>query len=290
MVDGADHRPYYSVTPPTAEDRPEAQAEARHRAGLRHLRARRLGRWEWVVDGQALVPPCGDLAHRRTVTMRRVILVTGPPCAGKTSYVRQHAGPDDTVLDQDVIGARAMTAALRRLPSHGTTWVIRCAPGPSARAELVRSIGATDHVHLAPSRDELIARAKHRPNRRQAIAAVGKWIAAELADAPSTVRSTATRSRSDGQVRAYRKGRPYRRAKATLQGNTQTCWLCGHAGAYELDHEPALTLLLDMGLDPNDAQYHRAAHGSSCPCPTCGQRCNQAKGAGAGRVRMSCEW
>lgn len=89
---------------------------------------------------------------------------------------------------------------------------------------------------------------------------------------------------------AGRKGRPYREAKARLSANTQMCWLCGHAGAYELDHEPARKVLLALGHDPNDPQYHRAAHGSSCPCPTCGQRCNQVKGVGNRRPRMTCEW
>lgn len=89
---------------------------------------------------------------------------------------------------------------------------------------------------------------------------------------------------------AGRRGRPYRRAKAVLQANTQMCWLCGHDGAYELDHEPPRKTLLELGLDPNDPQYHRAAHGTSCPCPTCGQRCNQIKGAGQGRPRLIADW
>lgn len=89
---------------------------------------------------------------------------------------------------------------------------------------------------------------------------------------------------------AGRKGRPYRNAKANLQAKSQMCWLCGHTGAFELDHEPARKVLLQLGLDPNDPQFHRPAHGSSCPCPTCGQKCNQIKGTGAGRTRMTSEW
>lgn len=89
---------------------------------------------------------------------------------------------------------------------------------------------------------------------------------------------------------AGRKGRPWREAKAKLHATTDLCHLCGHAGAREADHEPPRKVLLALGLDPNDVQYLRAAHGSSCPCPTCGQACNQIKGTGTGRVRMSCEW
>jgi hypothetical protein len=88
---------------------------------------------------------------------------------------------------------------------------------------------------------------------------------------------------------AGRKGRPWRKAKATMNATTQVCWLCGHDGAYEVDHEPARKILIERGLDPNDPQYHRPAHGSSCRCPTCGLCCNQVKGTGQ-RARMTCEW
>jgi hypothetical protein len=89
---------------------------------------------------------------------------------------------------------------------------------------------------------------------------------------------------------AGRKGRPWREAKAKLHAISQTCWLCGHAGATEADHEPPRKVLLQLGLDPNDLQYLRPAHGSSCPCPTCGQTCNQIKGEGQHKPRMTCEW
>lgn len=88
---------------------------------------------------------------------------------------------------------------------------------------------------------------------------------------------------------AGRKGRRWREAKADLRSLSQVCWLCGHHGAFEADHEPPRKVLLQLGLDPNDVRYLRPAHGSSCPCPTCGQSCNQVKGTG-GRPRMSCEW
>lgn len=89
---------------------------------------------------------------------------------------------------------------------------------------------------------------------------------------------------------AGRKGRPWREAKAKLHSISQMCWLCGHDGATEADHDPPRKVLLQLGLDPNDLQYLRPAHGSSCPCPTCGQKCNQVRGTGERSVRMSCEW
>jgi hypothetical protein len=219
---------------------------------------------------------------------RRVVLVTGPPCAGKTTYATQHAALGERILDQDKLGARAMRAELARIGQHdGTVWIIRCAPGPTARAQLVRDLGATEHVHLALPKHEAIARATHRPDRRRHIAAITKWYAAEAEDAPP-----AHRTGHGGRTQAdlARRGRAYRKAKQDLHKATQTCWLCGHAGAFELDHEPAIDTLLSLGLNPQDAQYHRAAHGTSCPCPTCGQKCNQVKGAGQRATRMTCEW
>jgi hypothetical protein len=55
------------------------------------------------------------------------------------------------------------------------------------------------------------------------------------------------------------------------------CHLCGHDGAGEADHLSPLSLDPDQPLDPHAM---RPAHGVSCPCPTCGRRCNQERGAG----------
>jgi hypothetical protein len=43
----------------------------------------------------------------------RVTVVAGPPCSGKTSYVRGHAGPGDLVVDYD-----ALAVALGSGDSH----------------------------------------------------------------------------------------------------------------------------------------------------------------------------
>lgn len=89
---------------------------------------------------------------------------------------------------------------------------------------------------------------------------------------------------------AGRKGRTWREAKAQLNATSQLCWWCGHPGAYEADHEPAREVLLKLGMDPNDLRYLRPIHGGSCRCTTCGQACNQVKGTGRGKPRMTTEW
>jgi hypothetical protein len=112
---------------------------------------------------------------------RTVTLVTGPPCAGKTTYVNTHARPGDLILDQDTIGATAMRRGLTRVAAmtSGTAWVIRCCPGPARRAALAHRIRATNVILLHPPTAELLARASHRTDPRRHIQAVRKWLTTE---------------------------------------------------------------------------------------------------------------
>jgi hypothetical protein len=83
-----------------------------------------------------------------------------------------------------------------------------------------------------------------------------------------------------------RTGRPWRRARETVLNESRTCWLCGHDGATDADHEPPLKTLEALGLDPRDPQYLRPAHGVN-GCPTCGKKCNQVKGAKNGQPNIA---
>lgn len=182
--------------------------------------------------------------------MRRVILVAGAPCAGKSTHVARHAKPGDLVLDQDVIGAAAMRAGLARVAAMttGTAWVIRCAPGPRRRQRLAAQIRATDVVLLHPGDDELHARATRRPHPRRAIQAVRDWIRREAADEPPgrTTRRGAARpprpARSTSE-RGY--GHSHQQARAAALAHLarhpgQPCARCGQpmyvAQALDLDH------------------------------------------------------
>jgi hypothetical protein len=82
-----------------------------------------------------------------------------------------------------------------------------------------------------------------------------------------------TPSRSAG-----RKGRPWRRTRASVLATSTVCWLCGHEGAGDVDHDPPRDELLAHGLDPEDPRFLRPAHGASSRCRTCGRCCNQVKG------------
>jgi hypothetical protein len=70
-----------------------------------------------------------------------------------------------------------------------------------------------------------------------------------------------------------RTGRPWLRAAALARSRTTICAWCGHDGAREVDHRVNLT----DGGKPRDQANLQVMHGTSCPCPTCGLRCNQVK-------------
>jgi 5-methylcytosine-specific restriction protein A len=112
---------------------------------------------------------------------RRVILVCGAPCSGKTTYVRDHAQPADIVLDQDDIGATAMNRGLERITAMhtGTAWVIRCAPGQRDRDRLAHGIGATQVILLTAPEHVLKSRARARRNPGRHVRAVSHWLEVE---------------------------------------------------------------------------------------------------------------
>ncbi|WP_052684692.1 hypothetical protein [Lentzea aerocolonigenes] len=99
--------------------------------------------------------------------MRDVVIVTGPPCAGKSTFVAARAAPGDLVLDFDrlavelgsphpydhppAIRTAARTEIERRLSAaeSGRVWVIRSAPHLNDRAALATRLGASRVVVLA---------------------------------------------------------------------------------------------------------------------------------------------
>ncbi|WP_197012451.1 AAA family ATPase [Actinomadura viridis] len=111
---------------------------------------------------------------------RRVVLVCGPPAAGKSTWVAEHAASGDRVVDLDAIcrrlgspdphnhpehirgRARRVRAAEETLVSRmqtGTAWVIRTMPEPERRTRHAAALGATEVVVLATPLDEAKSRA-----------------------------------------------------------------------------------------------------------------------------------
>lgn len=114
--------------------------------------------------------------------MRTVTLVTGPPCAGKTTWARAHAQPGDLVADRDAIDhtpERTMHRLMAEVAAStaGTSWVIRSVPRRADREHLARQLRADRVVLLLPSTDVLLDRAKRRPDPTRHLSAVRTWLA-----------------------------------------------------------------------------------------------------------------
>lgn len=112
-----------------------------------------------------------------------VVLVSGPPCSGKTTYVREHACPGDLIVDYDALAValgspdshdhpetlrpyvlQAREAVLERVtrdPKLRRVWLIQSSPTVAQLA------GATRSVTMDTSREECHRRADaaRRPAR-----------------------------------------------------------------------------------------------------------------------------
>lgn len=244
---------------------------------------------------------------------RHVVLVTGPPCAGKTYFASHNAKPGDVVLDRDTIPGRHAERIMRQRIDRvatmqaGAAWVIRCAPAANVRAQLAAHIRADEVFVLRPPDETLKARAKARPDPTVAFAGIDRWrrswspqygdiILGESSDLrepfdhptrPDMVTQTMGGSHPAADVHTprskHRTGRPYRRARALMfAAYGHMCHLCGHPGATDADH------LVPISVDstqPVDYRLMRPAHGvRGCTyCPTVDGRlrkCNQSRGAG----------
>lgn len=207
----------------------------------------------------------------------RVVLVCGPPCAGKSTYVRAHAQPGDLVLDQDVIGVQAMRQALATLPpAQGTAWVIRPAPGPARRAALAKRLRA-EVVLLTPSAEELTARARQRPDAKRTIAAIRRWAEAEKRN----TRPRRAKPKGSTTERGYDSQHKRLRAALLPTAYGQACTRCGrpmlHGQELHLDHD-------------DDRSGYRGFSHASCNTRAGAIKSNQVQRADLGKHRTSRVW
>lgn len=133
---------------------------------------------------------CHNRIHRRArhTGQREVVIVYGPPLAGKKTYVHANMEDGDLVLDID-----ALFSALSALPWYikpdgllpiarglfnqtldyiktrygrwSTAWVIGGYPDKYKREKLAHELGA-DLVYIEATKDECIARLAHDDGRR----------------------------------------------------------------------------------------------------------------------------
>jgi len=124
-----------------------------------------------------------------------ITIVTGPPCGGKSTYIKEKAKPEDLIIDMDRIalavsvegtepfeyGERtrkvardARAAAIKRAvvlaqgERYWGVWIIHTDPSADERM-MYRAMNA-QIVEVSPGRDVCLQRLKSRPQRNQQIA------------------------------------------------------------------------------------------------------------------------
>ena len=195
-----------------------AQVEARRPATISVVcsagKHRSVAVGEWLAQQLTAKGWEVNLMHRqlkphttKTVArdMERVTVVAGPPAAGKTTHVREHAQPGDVIIDfdhianalsgQDVenhehashiatIAKAARQAAIdTAIKQDCTVWLIHAIPGEKKRAEY-RSRGAKV-ITIDPGKDVVMKRIKtERPPRMAKVAAA--WYDKQVKAAKTT--------------------------------------------------------------------------------------------------------
>lgn len=150
--------------------------------------------WAVEVVHRELKPRTTTTATTPKQDMSKVTVVTGPPAAGKTTHVRQHAQPGDVIIDYDLIAnalsgqdadnhehpahIQAITRAARQaaldaaINTSARIWLIHATP--SEKQQVNYSARGAEIITIDPGKDIVMKRIKTQRPAHMAKAA-GKW-------------------------------------------------------------------------------------------------------------------
>lgn len=121
-------------------------------------------------------------SKKPTMTIR---LVCGPPAAGKSTYVKEQAQPNDLVIDLDALRdtykhddiAQAVRQSLEASAGvhPGDVWVIRTLADAQQRTDAAKRIGATETVVLATPAELAKSRAVKRDPDKDLSEPIDRW-------------------------------------------------------------------------------------------------------------------
>lgn len=203
-------------------------------------------------------------------------VVTGPPCAGKTTYIRERKSAGAVVVDFDslavalgadsghrcegdvrkaaIVARHAVIAACKK---YSESWVIHTSLDAHDRPEYS---GARFH-DLDPGEDVCVARAVADGRPEGTIGAIRAWYA-NRGSTHANVRRSDPRTRN---------GSARRKVRARLRARHDPCWICqafgrsgeidyslpaGHPYSFEVDE----IVPVSLGGSPYDMENVAASH------------------------------
>lgn len=211
--------------------------------------------------------------------------ICGPPGAGKSTYVADHAGPEDLVVDLDEIRTRysdrETAASVRSLMERtardyqrGDVWIIRTLADPADRHDHAARVGADEVIVLATPAEEATRRAQERDGTTDLVEPITRWwetysphdgdttitpdVGNDSPDKENTVGQQNSQAQQSGQ-QTGQGGAPANQ-QDPQQTQQQPGQQAGQANTQETDKGfPADTPLVEMNVEQREAYWKHQA-------------------------------